>query len=131
MDAFRIAGMAVATAVLSLTLKSIRPELGMQTALAGGAVILLYAAAELSGLIAGVNAMMKEAGLELPVTGLVFRLTGIAFISQTAADICRDAGENALASKAETCGRLMMISAALPMLSGLVTKVFGMLEEFL
>ena len=117
MDAFRIAGMAVATAVLSLTLKSIRPELGMQTALAGGAVILLYAAAELSGLIAGVNAMMKEAGLDLPVTGLVFRLTGIAFISQTAADICRDCGESSMAGRIETGGRLAVLIVALPLFS--------------
>lgn len=131
MDVFRLAGMAMATAVLALTLKGIKPELGMQTALAGGVVILGYAAVELLGVVKSFDALMKDAGVDKGIAALVLRIVGIAFIVQIASDICRDAGESALASKVEICGRLMMISAALPMLTALITTVAGMLRDYL
>ena len=128
MDAFRMAGMALITALLSLTLRNFRPELAMQTALAGGAVILVLAAGELSGILAGLRSIWAELGAGEEALMAAVRVTGIAYITRISSELCRDAGEGALAVKTELCGRLMLFSAALPVLGGLVRLLAGTAE---
>ena len=129
MDVFRIAGIAVVTAILSLTLRGVRPELGMQTAIAGGAVLLAFAASELLGITAALRSLMSDLGAGEEIVTLVMKVVCIAYVAQIAADICRDSGENALAAKTEICGRLLMVSAALPMLLRLVRTLTGLRGE--
>lgn len=131
MDIFKVAGAAVLTALLSLTLRQIRPELGMQTALAGGAVIMMLAAAELSGIARSIRGLSGSFGVGSDAIGAALKITGIAYITQISADICRDAGESALASKTEICGRILMVAAALPVLTDLLGTLSGLAEEYL
>ncbi|MBO4563536.1 MAG: stage III sporulation AC/AD family protein [Clostridia bacterium] len=128
MDIFRIAGIAVITAILSLTLRGIRPELGAQTAIAGGAVLLLAAVTELSGIAVELRRAFSGINPGGGAAELAIKVAAIAYIAQLAADICRDSGENALAAKTEICGRLLMISAALPMLIRLARTLIGLIE---
>ena len=58
---------------------------------------------------------------------LVVKVIGISYITQTASDICRDCGENALASKMEICGRIMLFSAAMPMFMKLGSSLIGLI----
>lgn len=126
-----MAGFAVITAVLANTVRAYRPELGMQVALAGGLVLLGFAVAELSGIAGAAREIMETAGLDGGTASLVFRIVGIAYTAQTAADICRDSGESSLAGKAELLGRLMIVQASLPALLKLVRLAADLAEEYL
>lgn len=101
----------------------------MQTAIAGGAVILMTAAGELTGLFAVMDSIRERlpAGSDLIMCAL--RVTGTAFLTQIASELCRDAGENALAAKAELCGRLMILSAAAPLFIRLVETIAELIGE--
>ncbi len=44
---------------------------------------------------------------------------GIAYVSNFAADVCRDFGQNAIAAKAEFAGRCAMFIITVPMMTGL------------
>ncbi len=131
MDIFRIVGIAAAAAVLALTVKSYRPELGIQTAAAGGALILLLCISQLTEISSVLKTSLFELGLDEDAVLPVIKVAGIAFVSQIGADICRDAGETALASKTELCGRILMVSAALPTLTKLVKLLSGLINEYL
>ena len=58
----------------------------------------------------------------------VVKITGIAYTAQFSADICRDAGESAVASRIELAGRLMMLLAALPMVLSAVEAICGLVS---
>ncbi len=131
MDIFRIVGIAAAAAVLALTVKSYRPELGIQTAAAGGALILLLCISQLTEISSVLKTSLFELGLDEDAVLPVIKVAGIACVSQIGADICRDAGETALASKTELCGRILMVSAALPTLTKLVKLLSGLINEYL
>lgn len=51
-------------------------------------------------------------GLNSDYIMLIFKVVGIAYIIQLAAQICTDAGESAIASKVELAGRVMILLAA-------------------
>ena len=48
---------------------------------------------------------------------------GICIVTKTASDCCRDCGESALASAAETAGRIAMLMIAYPLFGGVLSLV--------
>lgn len=46
---------------------------------------------------------------------ILFKALGICLITQLASDACRDAGEAALASKADLAGKVTLLVLALPL----------------
>ncbi len=129
MDIFKAAGMAVITALLALTVKSIRPEMGVQVALAGGLLILGMALPYLTGIGSALSELSARAGLDGGLLSLAAKALGIAYMTETAGSVCRDAGETSLAVKTELCGRLMLLSAALPMLIRLFELLASLIRE--
>ena len=130
MDIFRAAGIAIVTAVLAVTVRQTRPELSVEIAIAGGIVLLGLAASEFGGIAARLKEIFGMMGVSESL-GTALRIAGIACTAQIASDICRDSGENALASNVELAGKLIMIAAALPMLSRLARIIADLAEEFL
>ena len=129
MDVFRAVGTAVITALLALMLRSVRPELAMQTAIAGGLVVLLMAVGELAGVYPELRETLAELGAGEGLLMPAVRVIGIAYMTGIGAELCRDAGENALAMKTEICGRAMLLSAAAPVLVSFVSMLAGMAEK--
>lgn len=129
MDVFELCGVAVITAVLAVTVRQYRPELAVQVSVAGGAVLLLICAARYADLPREIKAAFEQSGVDGGWLELVLKLCGIAFITQISADICRDAGESALAAKTELCGRVMMLACALPALLSLLRLLTGLAES--
>ncbi len=130
MDIFRAALIAIITAVLSTTVRQTRPELSVEIAIAGGVVLLGMAFVRLGGVASGIREAAESMGVGGGMSS-VMKIAGIACTAQIAADICRDSGENALASKVELTGKLMMLSAAMPMLLKLAQTLAGLAEELL
>lgn len=131
MDVFRIAGFAVITAVLALTVKNYKPELGIQVSVAGGLILLMIAVSEFSGIASQIRSLMSELEMGDAILLPAFKVIGIAYMTQTASDICSDSGETALASKAQLCGRLLMASCALPVIISLARTVTGLIGDHL
>ena len=51
---------------------------------------------------------------------IIVKSLGIAFVAGIAADICRDAGESAMAAKVELAGKVAILSMAMPMAAQLM-----------
>lgn len=124
--ALKIAGVAVIAVSAAALLRSVRPELAVQVSLAAGVVILGYAISLLSGVTEELSRMAAEIGLEDGSLKAVLKVTGIAYVAQFASDVCRDAGESAVASRAELAGRILMIAAAFPLISSTVSALRGL-----
>lgn len=58
---------------------------------------------------------------------VMLKSCAIGLISKTASELCRDAGENALAGKAELAGKSALLLCALPLIKSLFLEV----ERFL
>ncbi len=52
---------------------------------------------------------------------------GISYLTQMGIDICRDCGENALATSIELCGRIFMLLLSLPLFLTLTETVLEMM----
>ena len=127
MDIFRLSAFCIAACMLLKLLSAAGAEMKL------GAVLLAVCIAAghfLSGvgtLTAAAKELFSQTGLDGSYLTIVFKSLGICYITQTACDICRDSGENALASQLELAGKAALLMTALPMLSSAADIVRSLL----
>ena len=124
----KLALFALAACGAAMTVRAYRPELALQIGVAAGIVILIYAIEELSGAYTSLGEYIKLFGLSGEYFPAMLKITGIVYIMQFAADVCRDAGEGAIAGKVELAGRAMVIAVCVPMIKavfGLISSIAG------
>jgi len=124
---FKVVGIAFAAVVASLLLRTYRPELTAQIAVAAGALLLILTMDELRSMSAFLNALFERTGIETAYLSVLLKILGIAYLAQFAADLCRDAGEGAVAGKVEFTGRVMILALCLPVLASIFELVGGIL----
>lgn len=117
MDIFKIVGIAVIGAVFSLTVKQYKPELAIGITLISGLIILSYTAAGISDIFDVLIALTKKSGINHDYLMAIIKITGICFISQFFAEVCRDAGQNAIASKLEIAAKVLILTLTIPIIN--------------
>ncbi|MDR1157331.1 MAG: stage III sporulation AC/AD family protein [Oscillospiraceae bacterium] len=124
---WKIAVIAVLGALAALAVRKSVPELALTLTLTVSAVILTLAATALTEVMAFLRRMADMAGLSSELFLPVIKTVGIALVAKLAADVCRDAGQSAVASATETAGVLVALYLTLPLLSKVVDLVTSLI----
>lgn len=128
-EMLKIAGMAILAVSAGMILRQYRPEMAVQVSLAAGIIILAYGLEAVLGIRDGVEAFLAKYGVSGESAKAIFKIIGIAYMAQFASDICRDCGENAVASKVELAGRVMMIVVAFPLIISTMDGIGGLMGQ--
>jgi len=112
--------------VFSVLLKKENPQMAMLTAAATGILIFLMLCSPLGELLSLLQETAEEAGVGEGYFRIVLKVIGIAYLTQFGAQLCADAGETAVAAKIELAGKVLMMTAAAPVLTGLLETVMAL-----
>ena len=118
-----VVGVLLCAAMLAVLLRAQRPELARCLVLAAAAVVAILLVRQISPLVATMRRMLTMTSLPNEGFGTVLKAAGVCLLTQITADTCRDAGETALAAKAELAGRVLMLMLAVPLFEELLTLV--------
>ena len=127
MEISKIIGLGLVGTVFSVLLKKENPQFAMLTAAVTGIVIFLMLCTPLGNLISLLKETAEEAGVGEGYFGIVLKVIGIAYLTQFGAQLCTDAGETAVASKIEMAGKVLMMTVAAPVLTGLLETIMGLI----
>lgn len=122
----RIAALCVAAALVCAMVRSANPQIAAVVALACGMVVLMLCAEDLGALSNTLRQLENTVGMEDGRMSLL-RLCGVAMVAEFASDICRDAGENALARRIDVGVRLGIVASALPAAGEIMENIAGLL----
>ena len=110
-----VAGAALIAAVFATLLRRTNSEYAMVLRIAAGVLIVLEILQAVVPALQQISALLPAAGVNGEYGGILLRTIGVTFLTQFAADACKDAGEGALASKVELAGRVSILVLALPL----------------
>ena len=125
---FQIAAVGLICAVLSLAVRSWRPEFSIYISAASGLVLFAMVYSQLEGIISGVSGLFQKSGSAGVYFPVLLKGIGIAYLTDFSAQVCRDAGENGIASKVEMAGKIFIFYAALPVFTSLIRMLQMLLE---
>ncbi len=126
MDIITVCAFSLVSLCVVVLVKQVKQELVPLTIAVIGVVFLGYLMLQLKPVIDFISSTAKESGMGGYFTILIKALA-VALSCQVCAEICRDCGENTLASKVELAGKIGIIILSLPILQQLLTMARGML----
>ena len=126
MDITKVIALGLIGTIFSVLLKKENPQIAMLTAAATGILIFLMLCSPLGELISLLRETAEQSGVGEGYFGIVLKVIGIAYLTQFGAQLCADAGESAIAAKIEMAGKVLMMTAAAPVLTGLLETVIGL-----
>ncbi len=106
---------AVVAAFLAVMLRRYAPENALAVGLAAGVLLLAVSLGDALPLFRELTDLLNAGGVSGEYVSVLFKALGICLLTQLAADACRDAGEQGLASKTELMGKLALLMLALPL----------------
>lgn len=121
-------GVLLCGALLSAVLRTGRPELAVCLSLLAGALTVGMLLSQVTPLITALRRMLALGGVGESHLAVVLRGAGICLVTQLAADTCRDAGDTALAGKAELTGRILLLLLAVPLYEEILALIVGVVN---
>ena len=102
-------------AFLAVLIRRYHPEYSMAIGLITGILVLALLIDQLMPIFNRLRTLLDSASLPAEYGLVLFKALGISLLAQLSADACRDAGENAMAEKAELAGKVFLLILALPL----------------
>lgn len=114
MDLLPYLGLAILATVLLVLLRPLRPEVATILSLAAGGLMLVSVLGRLRAVLGTMAAMAARAEIQPFFLQTVLKVIGLAYLAGFTAQICRDAGEGAIATKVELVGKVAILLVGLP-----------------
>ncbi len=127
MDIIKIVGIAFITLIVVIILKQYKPEFAMYASILGGAIILFMSLGKITGIIQLLDNISLKTAINGEFLGILIKITGIAFLTEFAVSVCKDAGETAIANKVDLGGKVIIIAISIPIVSALLETVVKVL----
>ncbi|MDE5992892.1 MAG: stage III sporulation AC/AD family protein [Oscillospiraceae bacterium] len=122
-----VAGICIIASVLCKLFGAAGSEYALYIKIAAAAAVLSVVIMFVSPVAEAIRGLYARAGADGEYLTILFKALGICYITQFACDICRDSGENALATQAELAGKLSLLILALPLFDSLSEIVSGLI----
>jgi len=115
-EIWQIVGLALIVTVISVVLKQIRPEIALQLSILAGAAIFILIMSKIKVIVDLLQTLADQANISSYYLLIVLKIVGVAYLAEFGAQICRDAGEGALATKIEIAAKVGVIALSIPII---------------
>ena len=126
MDIIQIVGLGLISTILTLVVKEQKPMFAFLIALVTGIIIFLFLIGKISEVIRLLENIAIKANLNMIYLETILKIIGIAYIAEFGAQITRDAGQGAIASKIELAGKILILVMAVPIITVIIETVIGL-----
>lgn len=125
MDMFFVCGVGVLCVVASSCVRMMKPEIATVMRLAFCVLFGVMLVRAVQPITQQLREMMDSAAAEY--TAILLKALGVALLTHLTAELCRDCGENSVASGVETLGKLEILGLCMPLVSTVLDMVRGIL----
>lgn len=117
MDMVQVVGIGMTAVLLTLVVRRSHPELAVQITIVVAGIVFFLVLDKLRVIINLFTEMAQRAGIGEMYLIILLKIIGISYLVEFGAQVCRDAGEGAIASKVELAGKVMILVMAVPIIA--------------
>jgi stage III sporulation protein AD len=126
-EIIQIVGLGLIATVLSLVIKEQKPLFSFMLAAFTGIVIFLFLIGKISAIIQVLSGLALKSNINMVFLKTILKIIGVAYIAEFGAQIIRDAGQEAIASKVELAGKILIMVMAIPIITVIIETVMKLL----
>ncbi len=129
MNILAFSGAGIIMCVLIVTVKQLRSEFAILLCIVCGVIMTLYLISCAAPLIEELRTLSEMSGINSEFIVIAVKAVGICVAVQTASDVCRDAGQSALANKLEIGGKLALLIISFPLFKQMISLAVEIIGE--
>jgi len=123
MNIFQIVGLGLICVFLIVVLEEQKSKFGMFITIAFGAMIFIAIFSQLNHILQSFQQFATQIRVNSVYMQTMFKVIGIAYLGEFAAEVCRDCGSNAIASKIELAAKIIILTLAMPVLLAILENI--------
>ena len=127
MDISKVIGIAFIAVIVISIIKQFRPEFTIYVSIIGGIIILCLIFDELIPIISMLQNLSDKMGVSSKFFIILLKITGIAYLTEFGANVCKDSGDTAIATKVELAGKILIIGLSIPILTTLMETLLSII----
>lgn len=124
----KLAGIVVVSLILIMFIRDTKKEFSLLLSIAVGILVFMSVAREFYSVVNTISNLVENSGEISSYISLMLKILGISLLGQFVIDLCRDNGENALATQTEIAIKIVIISMTLPLIETVINIVTGLLK---
>jgi stage III sporulation protein AD len=124
---FQVIGVALVGVVLITVLRRTNAEFATLLSVTVGVVIFAMLAGSLTKVVVTLEGIASRSGVNFLYMDTVLKVVGIAYLAEFGAQVCRDAGEGAVAAKVEMAGKVLIMVMAAPIVVAILDVLLKLL----
>lgn len=127
MDILQIAAVGMCGVIISSVIKGYKPELAIFSVIATIMIIFVMVIYKLTYFFEFLGEIYDQLSYGRNFFPIIIKVLAVAYIADFTAQICKDAGEAAIAGKVELAGKVMIFYLAVPVMVAVMELINRML----
>ena len=123
MDILKIAVLGIVGTLLGIMLKEQKKEYELFATLGVSLCIFYFIMSKLQMVVSVINRMQDYVELDTQYIAILVKMIGITYVSEFSANLCKDAGYQAVAGQIEMFGKLSILVISMPVILVLLETV--------
>ncbi|WP_096188463.1 stage III sporulation protein AD [Evansella halocellulosilytica] len=128
-EIIQIVGLGMIATFLALVVKEHKPIFAFLLTVFVGVIIFLFLIDKIALIINMLEELANNANINLMYVQTILKIIGIAYIAEFGAQIAKDAGQGAMASKIELAGKVLIMVMAIPIISVIIETIIGLIPN--
>ena len=124
---FTLLGIAVTAVIASVLLKREGAHWGLIIS-AAGVILFITVLPELRDIISALSGLADVSQIGSAWLSPLLKIVGVAFLGEWGVQLCKDAGENAIAVKLEMGVKIVLLVLCIPVISQLLNLITSLLN---
>ncbi|MGX9705801.1 stage III sporulation protein AD [Laceyella tengchongensis] len=127
MEIIQVVGLGLIATFLILIIKEQKPIFSFLLAAFVGVIIFISIAGKIAEVLGVLQSLAHQARVNDLFLETILKIIGIAYIAEFGAQVTRDAGQGAIASKIELAGKVLIMVMAIPIITVIIETVIRIL----
>lgn len=123
----KIIGFVFCLAFILALVKQYRPEFALPLMVCGGAWLFFYITGQADSMFSKIRRISENVGVDIMYIEILFKIVGVSYLCEFCTAVCKDCGQAALGMKVELAGKLIILTASMPMFDELLNIITSVL----
>ena len=125
MNIISICVLALVTAVIAVMIRQKTGEIALMLSISCGVIILLSLLSQISGIISTVNSIVAVSDMNIEYIKILLKVIGVSLLTEFAVSVCKESGQQGIASNVLLSGKIMITAISLPLYSEILNTVMS------
>ncbi|MBQ7039141.1 MAG: hypothetical protein IJN39_01080 [Clostridia bacterium] len=127
MTIIKLIGIVFCFTFIVIFIKQYRPEFALPVTVCGGIWAFFYITDQVDGLFMKMRDVADLVGIDILYIEILFKIVGVSYLCEFSSAVCKDCGQAAFGVKIELVGKLMILSASIPVFNELLKIITSIL----